>query len=428
MAAVLDQPPTDTRVDLPEFYTRDFGATFAYLREHDPVHWQAETQMWVVTRHEDIRSVASDTATYSTNHGVTVGAHTIARQLCAAGGTGSDKWRLAEMRGEVNRRSSAGPDVENLQSLDPPDHGLLRKVFTQSFTPGALRPLENRVRELTRATLHEISPGDGGDFIDLLAAPVPIYVIAELLGVAKEDRDDFRRWSDIVISAVEPKSDEERRADAEQLGQMFQYFRDQVEARRTHPQDDLLTLMVNAQLSGAPLPQLLIETLAKLILAAGNETTRSSISATALALAQHPAQRQLLVDDPTLIGGAVNEFLRWSSPVRAFCRTANSDTELNGRTIERGDYLVLSFASGNRDEDVWTDAALFDVRRKVLPGHVAFGHGPHICLGQSLARLELKVVVEELLARFPNYEVGHDVVVTPSTMVNTIRTMPVTFR
>jgi cytochrome P450 len=231
-----------------------------------------------------------------------------------------------------------------------------------------------------------------------------------------------------VISAVEPKSDEARRADAEELAQLFVYFHEQIEARRTHPQDDLLTLMLNAEISGESLSEPLIQTVAKMILAAGNETTRSSISATALALAQHPAQRQLLVDDPSLIGDAVNEFLRWATPVRAFCRTAVKDTELNGRHIERGDYLVLSFASGNRDGDVWPDATEFDVRRKVLPGHVAFGHGPHICLGQSLARLELKVVVEELLARFPNYEVGADVVVTPSTMVNTIRTMPVTFR
>ncbi len=430
MPTTAHERPADTRIDLPDFYTGDYQATFAALRATDPMHWQPETEMWIVTRHAGIKAALADTATFSTHYGVTVGAHAIARQLWdEQGGIDSERrWRLAELRGQINRRGSAGPDIDNLQSLDPPGHGYLRKIFVHSFTPGALRSLEDRVRELTRSVLQEISAGETGDFVDLLAAPVPIYVIAELLGVAKEDRDDFRRWSDVVISAVEPKSDEERRRDAGQMAEMFAYFREQVELRRTDPRDDLLTLMVESEVAGAPLSTALIETLAKMILSAGNETTRSSISGTAVALIEHPDQRARLVREPELIPEAVSEFRRWVSPVRAFCRTATKDTVLGGQEITRGDFLALSFASANRDEEVWPDAQTFDVTRKVAPGHVSFGHGPHICLGQSLARLELKVVIEELLARFPNFEPAGYVRVTPSTMVNSIRTMPVTFR
>jgi cytochrome P450 len=423
--------PADTRIDLPSFYAGDYDAVFAWLRRNDPVHWQPENELWVLTRHACIREVAADTETFSNNYGVTVGAHAIARELWeSAGHAGrADRgWQLAELRRQIGRRSSAAPDIDTLQFMDPPAHSALRKIFVRSFTPGALRPLEDRVRELTRSVLNEISAGDTGDFIDLLAAPVPIYVIAELLGVAKEDRDDFRRWSDVVISAVEPKGDEARARDAAQLEEMFAYFREQVVRRRTEPQDDLLTLMVESEVDGAPLSPKLVETLAKLILSAGNETTRSSISGTALALAQFPDQRARLVREPELIPDAVNEFLRWTTPVRAFCRTATRDTVLRDRKITRGDYLALSFASANRDGDVWSDPDSLDVTRHVQPGHLAFNHGPHVCLGQSLARLEMKVVVQELLARFPSFELAGDLTLTPSTMVNSIRSMPVTFR
>lgn len=431
MPTMVREPPAGTRIDLPRFYTGDYQATFARLRATDPVHWQADTEMWIVTRHADIRAVAADTSTFSSNYGVTVGAHAIARRLWDEEGQagGSDRrWRLAELRREIGRRSSAGPDIDNLQSLDPPAHSQLRKIFVRSFTPGTLRSLENRVRELTCRVLGDIAPGEQGDLVDLLAVPVPIYVIAELLGVATQDRDDFRRWSDAVISAVEPKSDEDRQHDLDQLAQMFAYFRDQAALRRTQPRDDLLTLMVQAEVDNVPLPAAVVETLAKLILSAGNETTRSSISGTAAALIGHPGQRARLVREPELIPEAVNEFLRWVTPVRVFCRTATRDTELAGQPIARGDFLALSFASANRDERAWEDAGTFDVTRKVAPGHVTFGHGPHICLGQSLARLELKVVVEELLRRFPDFELAGDISVTPSTMVNSIRSMPVTFR
>jgi cytochrome P450 len=431
MIPEVQERPVDKRIDSPAFYQDDYEATFARLREQDPVHWQAETELWIVTRHAHVREISANPEVFSNNYGVTVGAHAIARQLWAAAEPADDanrRWELAELRRHIGRRSSALPDLDNLQSLDPPAHGALRKLFVHSFTPAALRPLEDRVRELTRGVLDEISTGETGDFIDLLAAPVPIYVIAELLGVAKEDRDDFRRWSDVVISAVEPKSDEARAHDQAQLQEMFTYFRDQVALRRQHPQDDLLTLMVEAEVDGEPLSSPVIETLAKLILSAGNETTRSSISSAAAALAQFPGERARLIDSPALIDTAVNELLRWGTPVRAFCRTATRDTVVGERAIARGDYLALSFVSANRDPAIWPDADRLDVTRKVQPNHLTFNHGPHVCIGQSLARLELKVVIEELLARFPDYELLSEPEVTPSTMVNSIRRMPVVFR
>ena len=422
---------SDARIDRPDFYFGNYQRTFAELRAADPVHWQSEIGMWVVTRHAHIKEVTTDPATYSNNYGVTVGAQAIARELLRAEPPTDEAgraWRTAELRQQVGRRSSAEADIDNLQSLDPPAHARIRRIFAQSFTPRTLRSLEDRVRQLTRQVLTEIRPGERGDLVDLLAAPVPIYVIAEVLGVAKEDRDDFRRWSDAVISNVEPKDDEARRRDTEQLKEMFGYFREQVALRRSHPQDDLLTLMVQADVDGRPLADPVVETLAKLIMSAGNETVRSAISATALALAEHPDQRQQLVDDPGLIGDAVDEFLRWVTPVRVFCRTAVRDVTLGEKRLSRGDYLALSFVSANRDEAAWERPDVFDVTRKVAPGHVTFGHGPHICLGQSLARLELKVVFEELLARFPRYALAGHVTGTPSTLVDAISAMPVVFQ
>jgi cytochrome P450 len=431
MTPALQESPVDTRIDRPEFYQGDYEATFARLRDEDPLHWQPKSEMWIVTKHAHVREIASNPEVFSNGYGVTVGSHAIARQLWAAAERRDDsnrRWELAELRQHIGRRSSALPDLDNLQSLDPPAHGALRKIFVHSFTPAALRPLEDRVRELTRGVLDEISSGETGDFIDLLAAPVPIYVIAELLGVAKEDRDAFRRWSDVVISAVEPKSDEARAHDQAQLQEMFRYFRDQIALRPDHPQDDLLTMMVQAEVDGERLSSPVIETLAKLILSAGNETTRSSISFAAAALAQFPDERARLIESPALIDTAVNELLRWSTPVRTFCRTATVATEVGGRAIARGDFLALSFASANRDRAIWPDADRLDVTRKVQPNHLTFNHGPHVCIGQSLARLELKVVIEELLARFPDYGLLGEPEVTPSTMVNSIRRMPVVFR
>ena len=151
MPTMVREPPAGTRIDLPRFYTGDYQATFARLRAADPVHWQADTEMWIVTRHADIKTVMADTSTFSNNYGVTVGAHAIARRLWDEQGQAGDsgrRWRLAELRREIGRRSSAGPDIDNLQSLDPPAHSQLRKIFVHSFTPGTLRSLENRVREL----------------------------------------------------------------------------------------------------------------------------------------------------------------------------------------------------------------------------------------------------------------------------------------
>lgn len=424
MTAITGIPGLDTRIDRAAFYAGDYHATFAALRRADPFHWQPETEMWLITRHADIRQIASDTRRFSNNYGVTVGSHAIARAIAGSGEDPARSWRLAEVRREIGRRSSAAPDVDNLQSLDPPAHAALRKALAGSFTPRVISRIEDRVRELTRLTLEEVNPGEVADFMDIIAVPVPIYVIAELLGVDKQDRDAFRRWSDVVIGAVEPKSEHERAKDADQFAEMFSYFREQAELRRRAPREDLLTLLVQAQVGGDRLGSALVETLAKLILSAGNETTRSGIAGSALALARHPDQRQVLLDSPELIEGAVNEFLRWTTPVRAFCRTATEDMQYGDRPIRRGDFVALSYVSANRDERAWPDPERFDVRREISPMHLSFGHGPHVCLGQTLARIEIKVVVEELLAHFPAFELAGEPIEIASTMVHGYDALP----
>jgi len=259
---------------------------------------------------------------------------------------------------------------------------------------------------------------------------VPIYVIAELLGVAKQDRDDFRRWSDAVISAVEPKSDEERQHDLDQLAQMFAYFRDQAALRRTQPRDDLLTLMVQAEVDNVPLPR-----------GGGGDAGQADPLG---GQRDHP-QLDLGHRGPALIehtGPAGPARARAGAHSRSRQRVpalghAGPGVLPDSHTRHRtGGGSRLPAATSWRCRSPAPTGTSghgrtpgpFDVTRKVAPGHLTFGHGPHICLGQSLARLELKVVVEELLRRFPDFELAGDISVTPSTMVNSIRSMPVTFR
>jgi cytochrome P450 len=305
--------------------------------------------------------------------------------------------------------------------MDPPDHVGFRKLVNREFTPRAITKLEPRIRELARTVLDRTPDSDPFDFVDLVAAPFPLLVIAELLGIPDGDRPDFRRWSDATIEATDKPPEQTAAA----TGELFRYLMDHIAAKTANPGDDVVSVLIGAELDGRTLDrdELLIFLLALLV--AGNETTRTLISGGTLALVEHPAQRAELVADPSLIPAAVEECLRWVTPIQAFARTVTADTVVGGVEVKELDYLVMLYASGNRDESVFgPTAAVFDIRRDANPPHLAFGFGEHLCLGAALARVETRILFEELLARHPEYVVTGEPRWVASSLVRGMETMP----
>jgi cytochrome P450 len=291
--------------------------------------------------------------------------------------------------------------------------------------------LEQHVAELAVAQVDRIEPGVEMDFIDTVAAPVPMRVIAEMLGVSTDLLDDFRRWSDAFIEL----NDQNETRDEAETNQYFasiiefnDYFTKELQDRVAAPRDDLLTALAHADDGGKPLSIESQLSMTFVLLVAGNETTRGLLANAAKLLFEHPDQRRLLADDPSLLPNAVEEFLRYQSPVTHMCRTALADTELRGQKIARGDYLIMLYPAANHDEEIWERADELDVTRTPDPGHLAFGFAEHFCLGASLARREIRLVLGELLERYPNYELLGEPERVRAHMTPGIKRMPVVFR
>jgi cytochrome P450 len=388
----------DQRIDPrdPAFFQRhDYYEVLARLRTDDPVH-ECEPGFWVLTRYEDIRELSRDP------HGFCSGRGALVNDPIRGAGTA------------MSRRS--------ILHMDPPEHGAFRGLVNRRFTPRALSGLDESVHKTASRLLDAVEPHEEIDFVAALAAPFPIMVIAELLGIDEADREDFRRWSDAAIESPDVPPDETMSA----LGELSSFIVQHIRSKRDRPGDDLVSLLAGSEVDGNPLSKEELFMFLLTLLVAGNETTRTLLSGSALVLWEHPAQRAALAADASLLPGAAEECLRWVTPVHAFCRTATSDTEVAGVRVHEDDYVCMLYASANRDERVFGgDADRFDVRRAAVPMHLAFGFGEHVCLGASLARLEARIFLEELLARFPDYAVTGAVERVLSTTVAGIRSLPV---
>ena len=323
-----------------------------------------------------------------------------------------------------------GSRTDILTSVDPPRHTFLRKVASAAFTPKAITLLEQHVAELAVAQIDRIEPGVEMDFIEAVAAPVPMRVIAEMLGVSTELLDDFRRWSDAFI---ELNDQNEVRDDAEtneyfaSIMEFGEYFTAELQDRSKNPRDDLLTAVAHADDDGQPLGMESQLSMAFVLLVAGNETTRGLLANAARPCTNTPISVACSPSDPSLLPNAVEEFLRYQSPVTHMCRTALDDTELRGQKIARGDFIIMVYPAANRDEDVWERADELDVTRAPDPGHLAFGFAEHFCMGAALARREIRLVLGELLQRYPNYELLAEPTRVRAHMTPGIKTMPVVF-
>ena len=388
--------------DQPAFWLGDPHAALRRLRREDPLPWYAGTGgAWCVLKHADILSVSRDPQRFTSTRGIQIGLR------------------------EANARPPGIPPT--ILEMDPPQHNRYRKLVIRAFTPHSAARLENMVRQIARECVEAIEPGAPMDLVEALAVPVPMYVIAEMLGVPRSDRPSFKRWSDSMIEAG-GGAGRTARTDA-LLGEMLGYFHAVLGERRRAPKDDLISTLARAEIEGAVLtdPEILMFCIT--LLAAGNETTRNLISGGSLLLMRNPDERRRLLREPGLMPNAVEEMLRWWTPVQSFIRTATRDTELRGRRIAEGQVMLLLYASANRDEDVWgDDADRFDVGRDhTHQRHVAFGFGEHLCLGAPLARLEARVAFEELLARYPSFELAGEPERLNSRLMHGVEHLPVVF-
>jgi cytochrome P450 family 142 subfamily A polypeptide 1 len=381
-----------------EFYASDPHSRFTWMREHAPVYWDEQGGVWGIALHRDVMELSKDAATFS-----------------SAGGSRPDS-----------------PPIPSMINVDDPYHKRRRNLVNRGFTKGRIAAEERKLRAICVELIERARRKGEFDFVREVAAPLPMIVIGDMLGVAPEDRDDLQRWSDDLMRGAAASATPVARAGAMgAFGEYSEYHRRIVAERRTQsPRPDLISVLVHAEIDGEKLDDdaLLQESL--LILVGGDETTRHAISGGMYQLLLHPDERQKLVCRPELLPVAVEEILRWVTPIQNMNRTATRDVELRGQKVRAGDKLLLLYPSANRDASVFREPFRFDVERQPND-HVAFGgYGAHFCLGASLARLELRVMFEELLRRLPGLELASDAPprLRPSNFITGIESLPVRVR
>jgi cytochrome P450 len=390
--------------DQVDFYLGDPDAAFRHLRAEDPVHWYEAGGFWCVVRHADVHAVSRAPRTFISSRGTQI------FQIASSG---------------VVTNMPDDTVAPSIIQTDPPHHNRLRKLVMGAFTPRRIAAMEPRLREIARGSIRAIAPGETVDFVEDAAVPFPMLVIAEMLGISGDDRGDFRRWSDAMIVAGGGGITEDTQT---AIGELFGYLAAVIDERRKAPADDLISVLLDAEIEGERLGDSEVLMFLLTLLVAGNETTRNLLACGALALLRHPDQHRLMRTRPEIVENAIEEMLRYVSPVRNFARCAAVTTEVAGRKIEAGQYLVMLYGAANRDESVFgADAERFDITRQSARRHVAFGFGEHLCLGASLARLEGRIMWEELFARFSDIELAGEPEPLPSTLMNGLVRLPVVF-
>jgi cytochrome P450 len=404
---LADEIVPGLKLDQVGFGGADIDDACAVLRREAPVAWYEPGRFWSVVRYEDVKFVSERPKTFSSAKGVMMG-----DQL--------DEDRLS--RGG----SATG---ENLIELDPPRHMQVRRVLSPAFTRPSAARLQWRISEIVDEVLSSLDDMQPLDLVASFVAPIPIRVIAELLGAPADDWALFKRWSDAMVELMQPDITPERAAVAgAEVGDMNVYLAELLAKKRAKPADDLASLMLHSNIHGEELSAEPVHTMCVALLVAGNETTRSLLAGGAWLLAQHQEQRQRLVEEPANLPAAVEECLRLVSPVTAFVRTATEDTVIADQRIAAGDCVAMFYRSANRDDTVWPDPLAFDAFRPLDKGNLTFGWGEHVCLGAHLARLEARIAFDKLLRRYPSYQVCGDVQELLTPLISTVIELPVVLR
>jgi cytochrome P450 len=390
-------PTTAVPLHSPDFYAGDPYPAYRELRGTTPVVWNDVTNFWALLKYEDIRFVSGHPQLFSSTSGITIPDPALPEPV----------------------------QEGNLIFTDPPRHRQLRKLINAGFTRRQVTLLEPKVREIVKGIVDAVDPAREHEFAEEIAAPLPTRLIAEMLGAPPEDWESFRRWSDAAVGVADPDVEMDTFV---ALGELYEYFTALVAARRSGEvvgQDDLLSILAAADVDGERLSDQDLLNFSFLLLVAGNETTRNLIALGMLTLIEHPDQFALLRAQPELLPTAVEEMLRFTSPVTHMARRATEDVEIRGQRIRAGDIVVMLYGAANRDEEIFGPTAeTFDITRNPNP-HIAFGAGEHACLGAQLARLEARVMFEVLLGTYPTIELTGDVSRMRATMVPGVKRMPV---
>ena len=380
---------------------------FTRLRREAPVVWHDMDPtegrgFWAVTDYDDVVTVNRDNLLFSSHEGCVF------------------LWDMPQEALEQQRMM--------MLNMDPPMHTRYRRLVNRGFTPRMVQELADTLRTRTTDIIDRVADRGECDFVVDVAAELPLQAIADILGVPQEDRHKMFDWSNRMVGADDPEYGITEENQAEASMELFAYAHGLAAARQQEPGEDLISVLLKADVDGERLTELELDLFFLMLTVAGNETTRNLISHGMVALLENPDQLELVRRDRSLLPSAVDEMLRWASPVINFRRTATADTELGGQQIKKGDKVVIFYISANRDEKVFTDPFKFDVTRSPNE-HVAFGGGgPHYCLGANLAKLEINIMFNEVLDRLDDIELTGDVQRLRSNFINGLKHVPVKFK
>lgn len=386
---------------------------FHRLRSEDPVHWDKEQRVWILTRYEDVASALQDPRLSSARH----------EAIANLSSEDLKKMGLEEL----------APVFRTLSNMmvfsDPPKHTRLRKLVSKAFTPRIMEGMRSHIQETLDRVLDEVQAAGRMDVIKDLAYPLPSKIIAEMLGVPVGDRDRFKSWTQdtkLFFTTIWNTPEELQRA-LRSFGEFTRYLYDIVTQLREHPKDNLLSALVRAEEEGDKLSKEELFANTILIIGAGQETTTNLISNGIFALLRNPDQLQLLREDPSLIGQTVEELMRYDSPVQLVVRLAKEEFEIGGKKIKKGEFVTPVLAAANRDPQYFSNPDRLDITRKKNP-HLAFGGGSHFCIGAPLGRLEGQIAILTLFQRFPNLQLtGQPLEYGDNFNLRALKALPVTW-
>ncbi|MEX2230078.1 MAG: cytochrome P450 [Dehalococcoidia bacterium] len=432
MGASTDLPHGINLADPALFERNEAHEAFRLLRRDAPVHWNPGTEQlngfWSLTKTADVLFVSRHPELFISSHGIA--------------GSGP---RHPDLEAQAQAEAQIGVSGASIITMDPPRHVQMRRLVNKGFTPRAVNAMEPRIREITNDILDRVGDRPSGDFVLEVSSQLPLAVICGMMGLDREVWPLMFELTNSILGSGDPEyqataaragavgaeavgtAEAARVTNMAGMMRMIGYFREQLAERRAHPrQDDLVSILLESEIDGERLSEREILEFCFLLVVAGNETTRNAISSGLIALCEHPAERARLQADMTLIDSAVEEILRWTSPVVHMAREATQDVEIRGQQISAGEKVIMWYPSVNRDEDVFADPYRFNVTRSPND-HLAFGIGEHFCLGSGFARKEIRVMFEELFRRYPRISLAGSPERLRSNFIGGIKHLPVAY-